>query len=174
MHNNFTIKTNYFTILFMKSISGELAKSIIDLNKYMTLATSDACGVPWAAPVCYKRDPLNNFYFASNPKSRHILNTKNNKMVAFAIFDSTIPEGKGVGVQGRGTIKKLGAFELLRVVQYYISPFLAADPALFKGKSFYRLYKLTPHELWVTDDDCAVDRRVPVLIPRHNPDPRCI
>jgi len=91
-------------------------------------------------------------------------NLSENNSVSFSIFDSTAPEGKGVGVQGMGTVKKLGNLELLKELRYYVSTFLKVKPSFYKGKSFYRLYKLTPVKLYVTDSDSDVDRRIAVRL----------
>lgn len=130
----------------------------------MTLATVDKNGVPWASPVYYCMDENNNFYFASSPKSRHMKNIESNNAASFAIFDSTAPEGKGCGVQGMGTVKKLNNLELLIGMKYYISTFLKMKPSMYKEKGFYRLYKLTPVKFYVTDNDSDVDKRIQVKL----------
>ena len=44
-----------------------LALSIIDDNQFMTLATADTDGAPWASPVWYAHADHRDFYWVSSP-----------------------------------------------------------------------------------------------------------
>lgn len=50
---------------------GALAQSIIDSNRYMTLGTADASGLPWGAPVWYASAEYREFLWVSSPGARH-------------------------------------------------------------------------------------------------------
>jgi len=158
----------------MKMKLDTIAKKILQSNIYMTLATVDKNGVPWASPVYYCMDENCNFYFISSPKSRHIRNLKHTNRASFAIFDSHQPEGTGNGIQGSGVVHELANGDLLEGLKHYHTSFFKVVTAMFQGKAFYRMYKLEPRELFVLDPEKNVDARVSVLISRHNPDPRCI
>jgi hypothetical protein len=39
-----------------------IARAILDSNAYLTLATADGAGRPWASPVCYAAAGYAEFY----------------------------------------------------------------------------------------------------------------
>jgi nitroimidazol reductase NimA-like FMN-containing flavoprotein (pyridoxamine 5'-phosphate oxidase superfamily) len=51
-----------------------VARDIIDSNAYMTLATADENGRPWASPVWYAAEGYAHFYWVSSPEARHSRN----------------------------------------------------------------------------------------------------
>jgi nitroimidazol reductase NimA-like FMN-containing flavoprotein (pyridoxamine 5'-phosphate oxidase superfamily) len=53
---------------------GAMARSIIDSNRYMTLATADESGLPWASPVWYASAEYREFFWVSSPDVRHSRN----------------------------------------------------------------------------------------------------
>jgi pyridoxamine 5'-phosphate oxidase-like protein len=44
---------------------------IVEANRYMTLSTADADGVPWASPVWYAPDGPDALLWVSDPSARH-------------------------------------------------------------------------------------------------------
>ena len=48
-----------------------LATEIIDANRYLTLATADGDGRPWAAPAWYAHEGYSDFLWVSGPDTRH-------------------------------------------------------------------------------------------------------
>ena len=68
---------------------------MIDLppSPYMTLATADAEGVPWATPVWYATEDGRQFYWVSDPNARHSRNIAARPEIAIVIFDSTVTPG---------------------------------------------------------------------------------
>jgi nitroimidazol reductase NimA-like FMN-containing flavoprotein (pyridoxamine 5'-phosphate oxidase superfamily) len=75
-----------------------LAREIIDANRYMTLATADGDGRPWATPVWYAHQGYTNLFWVSRPGARHSRNLAVRPEVGIVIFDSTVPEGEGQAV----------------------------------------------------------------------------
>ena len=75
-----------------------LARSIIEANRYLTLATADQDGLPWASPVWFASVDLREFFWVSSPEARHSRNLADRPEVAVVIFDSTQPIGTGRGV----------------------------------------------------------------------------
>jgi Pyridoxamine 5'-phosphate oxidase len=75
-----------------------LAREIIDANRYMTLATADGDGRPWASPVWYAHQGYTDLYWVSRPEARHSRNLAVRPEVSIVIFDSTVPEGDGQAV----------------------------------------------------------------------------
>lgn len=140
----------------------KLAKDIIKNNIYLTLATADES--PWASPVFYCVSDEYNFYFISQLDSLHTKNILKNPKVAFAIFDSHAEEGKGVGLQITGDVKMVEENELENEIANYHTTFIEIKPEFLKGDAPYRLFKITPNEVWVTDPDAKVDKRVKVSL----------
>ena len=67
---------------------GAVARSIIDSNRYMTLATADEQGSPWASPVWYAPVEYGELLWVSSPESRHSRNLAVRPELAIVIFDS--------------------------------------------------------------------------------------
>jgi nitroimidazol reductase NimA-like FMN-containing flavoprotein (pyridoxamine 5'-phosphate oxidase superfamily) len=65
-----------------------LARSIIESNRYMTLATADEHGVPWASPVWYAPGEYREFFWVSKPEAKHSRNLAVRPQLAIVIFDS--------------------------------------------------------------------------------------
>lgn len=76
----------------------EMAKAIVDGNSYMTVATADAEGVPWATPVWYAPASYREYFWVSRPGARHSQNIGVRPRVGIVIFDSTVPIGTGKAV----------------------------------------------------------------------------
>jgi nitroimidazol reductase NimA-like FMN-containing flavoprotein (pyridoxamine 5'-phosphate oxidase superfamily) len=70
-----------------------IARSIIDSNRYMTLATADESGLPWASPVWYAPARYREFFWVSSPQARHSRNLATRPHLAIVIFDSHQPGG---------------------------------------------------------------------------------
>src|SRR5918996_5832155 len=67
---------------------GAIARSIIDSNRYMTLATANEDGTPWASPVWYAPVEYREFLWVSSPEARHSRNLAVRPELAIVIFDS--------------------------------------------------------------------------------------
>jgi nitroimidazol reductase NimA-like FMN-containing flavoprotein (pyridoxamine 5'-phosphate oxidase superfamily) len=72
---------------------GTIARSIIDANRYMTLATADETGLPWVSPVWYAPAEHRDFLWVSAPQARHSRNLRTRPQLAIVIFDSHQPGG---------------------------------------------------------------------------------
>lgn len=70
-----------------------LALSIIDDNQFMTLATADEDGAPWASPVWYAHAHHRDLYWVSSPGAQHSRNLAIRPEVAIVIFDSHLTGG---------------------------------------------------------------------------------
>ena len=66
------------------------ARAIVDGNSYMTLATADADGAPWASPVWFAHEQYQAFLWMSQPGARHSRNIAARREIAIVIFDSTV------------------------------------------------------------------------------------
>jgi nitroimidazol reductase NimA-like FMN-containing flavoprotein (pyridoxamine 5'-phosphate oxidase superfamily) len=70
-----------------------LARTVVDSNRFMTLATADGGGAPWASPVWYAPNEYREFYWVSKPGARHSLNLMVRPELAIVIFDSHLTGG---------------------------------------------------------------------------------
>jgi general stress protein 26 len=76
----------------------DLARAIVDEIAFMTLATVDAHGMPWASPVWFAHAGYQEFLWISRPDTRHSQNLAANPQIAIVIFDSRTPIDTGRGV----------------------------------------------------------------------------
>jgi uncharacterized protein YhbP (UPF0306 family) len=143
-----------------KSELETLAREIIKNNIYLTLGTADK--VPWVAPLFYCVSDNFTFYFISQLDSLHTKQMLKNSKVAFSIFDSHAEEGKGTGVQATGNVQLIREEDLLKEITNYQTNFIKISPEVLSGNAPYRLFKLTVIDVWVTDPDAKVDKRVKV------------
>jgi nitroimidazol reductase NimA-like FMN-containing flavoprotein (pyridoxamine 5'-phosphate oxidase superfamily) len=88
-----------------------VAREIIDANRYMTLATADGHGRPWATPVWYAHQGYTDFFWVSRPEARHSCNLASRPELAIVIFDSTVPEGGAQAVYVEALATVLGGAE---------------------------------------------------------------
>ncbi len=68
----------------------EAARALVDANSYLTLATADAEGAPWASPVWFAHEQYETFLWMSQPGARHSRNIATRREIAIVIFDSTV------------------------------------------------------------------------------------
>jgi len=89
----------------------ESARALIDANAYMTLATADRDGRPWASPVWFAHDDYTTFLWVSRPEARHSRNVEVRPQVAIVIFDSTVPEYTAEAVYIEAEAERVGDAE---------------------------------------------------------------
>jgi uncharacterized protein YhbP (UPF0306 family) len=146
---------------------GAIARHILDSNAYMTLATADEAGRPWASPVWYASEGYGEFFWVSSPEARHSRNIAARPEVAVVIFDSTAPVGAGQAVYVSAIAEELGGADLDRGIQIYSKESVAGGLSEWGLEEVsppapYRLYRATASAHWVLDPDGSPDRRVPV------------
>jgi nitroimidazol reductase NimA-like FMN-containing flavoprotein (pyridoxamine 5'-phosphate oxidase superfamily) len=95
------------------------AKRIIDDNVYMTLATADGEGRPWASPVWFAHDDLTRFVWVSKPGARHSRNLAVRPQVGIVIFDSTVGQGAAEGVYVEAKAEQLEGAEDERGIEIF-------------------------------------------------------
>jgi nitroimidazol reductase NimA-like FMN-containing flavoprotein (pyridoxamine 5'-phosphate oxidase superfamily) len=76
----------------------EIARQILDANSYMTLATADESGTPWASPVWFAPSEYRELFWISSPDARHSRNIAARPEIAIVIFDSTVAVGDAQAV----------------------------------------------------------------------------
>lgn len=82
----------------MDDLTEQLTRLLFE-SSFMTLATADAEGKPWASPVEFACDEQLRFYWSSHRDSRHSRNVRANPRVAMSIYDSTQTPGTDSGIQ---------------------------------------------------------------------------
>jgi uncharacterized protein YhbP (UPF0306 family) len=125
---------------------GALARNIVDSNAYMTLATADETGRPWASPVWYAHAGYREFYWVSYPEVRHSRNVAVRPQVAVVIFDSTAPALTGQAVYVSAAAEELAGDDLERGIGVYSRATVAEGLANWglgdvRAPAPYRLYR---------------------------------
>jgi hypothetical protein len=138
------------------------AKAIVDGNRYMTLATADENGRPWASPVWYAPAGYNEFFWVSLPEARHSHNVAVRSQIGIVIFDSNAPLGTGRGVYLSAVAEEVAGGDLDRGIAIFSKRSEAQGGhtwthADVQPPAGLRLYRATVQELYVLD---AGDRRV--------------
>jgi uncharacterized protein YhbP (UPF0306 family) len=76
---------------------------VIDANTYLVLGTADAAGSPWVTPVYFTQRDYRDFYWVSDPGTRHSRNLAERPEIGIAIFDSHSVVGKAEAVYIRAS-----------------------------------------------------------------------
>lgn len=76
----------------------ELARSVIDGNRYLVLGTSEDDGRPRVSPVYFTHAGYRTFYWVSSPEARHSKNLAARPEVAIVVYDSSAEVGQGRAV----------------------------------------------------------------------------
>ena len=97
----------------------DLARTIIDSNRYMALGTADPDGHPWVSPVWFASEDYKHFHWVSSPDARHSRNVAARPEVAIAIFDSTVPVGGAQAVYMSGRAEELTDTELEHGIEVF-------------------------------------------------------
>ena len=142
----------------------DLARGIIDEADYMTLATADGDGKPWASPVWFAPAGYREFLWISRPETRHSCNLADRREVGIVVFDSRSPIGTGKGTYIEGVAEAVPEGELERCVGIFAQrsrersgPGLAVEDVT--GSAPLRMYRALATSHSITGD---TDQRVPV------------
>lgn len=141
----------------------DVAREIIDANRYLTLATADEGGLPWASPVWYAHAGYREFFWASKPKARHSSNLAVRSEVGFVIFDSHVP-GTGRSVYIEATAEQLEDGDLERGIEIFNARSAAQGLPVWnlddvRPPARHRLYHASAGQQFVLD---SFDHRIPV------------
>jgi hypothetical protein len=153
---------------------GAIARTIIDANLYMVLATADAAGHPWASPVYFANAGYAELFWVSSPDATHSRNIAVRPQVGIVVFDSQVPIGTGQGVYMAAVAEELTGRELQRGIEVFSHRSLAHGgvawtPDDVQGAAGLRLYRASATEHWILAKDGRPDRRIAVDL---NPHPR--
>jgi uncharacterized protein YhbP (UPF0306 family) len=149
----------------------QIAEWILASNLYMTLATADEAGLPWASPVYYAPSAdRTELFWVSRPQTRHSRNLEARPELAIVVFDSTAAVYTGQAVYNAAVGGIVPEEDLDRGMGVF------ADRSREDGEEWtladvqapaeLRLYRAVVGERWILDPDPdAGDRRIPVRLP---------
>jgi hypothetical protein len=135
---------------------GAIARAIVDSNRYMTIATADATGRPWASPVYYAAADYSEFFWVSSPDAVHSRNIATRPEVSIVIFDSRVPIGQGQAVYIAAIAAELTGADIergsrifsKRSVEHVKREWTVEDVS---APAFHRLYRAVASEQWILD-----------------------
>lgn len=134
-----------------------LARALVAENAYLTLATADADGAPWASPVWFAASGLDLFVWASKPGARHSRNIAENPRVSLVVFDSSRAPGGGSAFYVSATAELVDDIGFAEALAVYNERSLAHglrewDAANLRSPAKHRLYRAVALEAFVLDD----------------------
>ena len=143
-------------------------RSIIDANRYMTLSTADASGLPWVSPVWFATVDYRRFFWVSDPDARHSRNLAARRELAIVIFDSTVAVGGAQPVYMSATAEQVPDDELDEGLAVFAHGSEAQGLRVWtrddvQPPARHRLFRATASEHFLLRDDRDV--RVPVSLP---------
>ena len=139
---------------------------IVESNQYMTLATADADGLPWASPVWYASSEGAEFVWVSDPAARHSRNLAVRPRLAIAIFDSHQAPGTGRGIYIAAHAELVADEHLDRAIKIFSDKSVAnGDEPWTRSDilppSRLRLYRAVADERFILSTGKDVRIRVP-------------
>jgi nitroimidazol reductase NimA-like FMN-containing flavoprotein (pyridoxamine 5'-phosphate oxidase superfamily) len=142
-----------------------IARSIIDSNRYMTLATADETGLPWVSPVWYAPAQYREFFWVSSPHARHSRNLAARPHLAIVIFDSHQPGGWHA-VYMSAVAEELVDVDVDKGIEIFSRRSEAQELRAWTREDVrppgrHRLYRATASEHFVLDPQ---DQRLPVSL----------
>jgi hypothetical protein len=140
-----------------------IAQRVIDSNRFMTIGTADAEGVPRVSPVRYAPVEYRESFWVSSPDARHSRNIATRPQVNIVVFDSPAPVGVGQAVYISAAEELEGA-DLERGVGIYSRASVAGGLSEWRLEDVrapapYRLYRATATDHWALDPDGHPDHR---------------
>lgn len=146
----------------------DAARRVVDAASYLTIATADAAGTPWATPVWFAEHELREYFWVSRPETRHSKNIAERPEVALAVFDSSVAVGSAIAVYVEGTAGEVPATELEAAIAVYDAKSTGlglrrwtADDVTCEAP--FRLFRAQASQVYVLDER---EQRVPVLSSR--------
>jgi hypothetical protein len=145
----------------------EVARAILDGNRYMVLGTADEGGRPWVSPVYYAPTGYSELYWVSSPEAQHSRNLAGRRELSIVVFDSRAPVGEGQGVYMSAVAEPLKGAELEQGIEILsrVSVSHGARPWTVEDvqePAPLRLYGARVSEHWVLDPERRPDQRTRV------------
>lgn len=154
-------------VMLRRMTASDIARAILDGNSFMTLATADADGVPWATPVWFATEDYRSLYWVSAPDTRHSRNIAVRPEVSIAVYDSTQRPGDVNAVYLSGTAERVADIE--EGIAVYSRESVRAGigewgAARVSGDARLRLYRATVAAHYILDPDAAIETRLLVTL----------
>jgi uncharacterized pyridoxamine 5'-phosphate oxidase family protein len=128
------------------------AKAILGKIRYATIATASKNGKPWNSPVAHEYDKDLNIYWFSDKNNQHSKNVRENPEVFIVMYDSTVPEGEGVGLYIEATATEVTDSDEITFARRIKKGSDYDRPADdFLGDAVRRVYKAMPQRVWLND-----------------------
>ena len=145
----------------------QVARVIIDGNRYLVLGTTDVDGRPWVSPVWYAPSGYSELNRVSSPEAQHSRNIVARPELSIVIFDSQAPDGEGQGVYMSAAAEEQTGADLERGIEIF------SRVSVSQGSSAWTLEDVQPPaalrlcqarvaEHWVLDPERRPDQRTPV------------
>jgi pyridoxine/pyridoxamine 5'-phosphate oxidase len=133
------------------------AHRVVAANAYMTLATADAHGRPWATPVWFATRDRRDFVWVSRPGARHSRNIAATPAVGIVIFDSTVPVGGACAVYVEAVAEEVGPDDRAEALAVYNERAREQgigswDERKVVGAAQFRLYRARASRAYVLDE----------------------
>lgn len=128
-------------------MSKEDLRSFLNEQKLMAIATSTSSKGIWIANVYYAIDKDLNFYFLSEPDTRHCQDLKENKEVAIAIAKFA-PDNLSdrVGVQIVGEAERIKNFiDMGKALSIYTSKFISSGGIITIDNIKHKIIRARPY-----------------------------
>lgn len=100
----------------------EMARRVIDGNRYLVLGTVEDDGRPRLSPVYFTPARYRDFYWVSSPDAQHSHNVRERPEVRIVVFDSSTLPGTSEAVYMSATVREVPADELPDVVGEAFDP----------------------------------------------------
>jgi uncharacterized protein YhbP (UPF0306 family) len=149
--------------------AAQTVRDIIEANRYLVLATSDAAGRPWSSPVYFAHRDFAEFFWVSSPDVTHSRNIAVRPEVGIAIFDSRAPVAAGQGVYMSAVAKLLEDDETAGGIEAFSRRSVAHGGPQWTRRDVgpgagFRLYQAIAGSHSVLARDGRPDHRVPVSL----------
>ena len=142
------------------------ARAIIDGNSYLTIATADQAGQPWASPLWYAHAGYREFFWVSSPAARHSRNVAVRPQAGIVIFDSRAPIGDPQAVYLTVTAGEVPSDRLGQGIEVFSARSQAHGArkwslADVQEPAPHRLYQAATSECFLLD---GLDQRIAVVV----------
>jgi nitroimidazol reductase NimA-like FMN-containing flavoprotein (pyridoxamine 5'-phosphate oxidase superfamily) len=133
------------------------ARSLIERNSLLTLATVDGHGRPWVTPVFYSLDDEYQVYWVSDVEARHSTNVRDTAAVAIVIHDevdgqtdAVYIEATAVELNDEAAVRR-GIDVMARRDGLQLAHWRIDDIGEVTGEGSWRVYKAIRESTWVRD-----------------------
>jgi hypothetical protein len=145
----------------------DVARTIIDRNRYMVLGTADEDGRPWVSPVYYAPSGYSELHWVSSPEAQHSRNLAVRPDLSIVVFDSQAPVGEGQGVYMSAVAELLTGADLERGIEIFSRVSVSHGAKGWtvedvQPPAALRLYRARVSEHWVLDPERRPDQRTRV------------